>query len=425
MARIDSAYNYFMSTYGDSIGSRYESHKKSELRDTYNKIVKANKDSPLYKIKDTEDMGQFAIDIKEHANSMSISVSNLTSNGEDIESILSKRIASSSDPNTIEAAYVGDEETGSTEEFTIEVDSLAKPQINTGNFLAPQDMNFKPGQYTFDLDIKNHSYEFQFNVNPGEDNLAIQNKIVRLINTSDVGLNAQLITNRIASNAIQVSSKATGIGEDETRLFNISSTISRDELDILGISRVTQEPSNSDFKLNGTEHQSLSNVFTVNKAYELYLKAPTKGEVTIGLKNDTEALTDGVNQMLDSYNGMIDVGLRYTGAHQNRTLFNEISSIARGMTESLAFVGITADENGHLSLDSERLADVINSDDKASAFSTLNELKSAVRSAASKASINPMAYVDKAVVEYKNPGKTLTAPYATSQYSGMMVNYGL
>ena len=72
---------------------------------------------------------------------------------------------------------------------------------------------------------------------------------------------------RIASNAIQVSSKATGIGEDETRLFNISSTISRDELDILGISRVTQEPSNSDFKLNGTEHQSLSNVFTVNKAY--------------------------------------------------------------------------------------------------------------------------------------------------------------
>ena len=33
--------------------------------------------------------------------------------------------------------------------------------------------------------------------------------------------------------------------------------------------------------------------------------------------------------------------------------------------------------------------------------------------------------VDKAVVEYKNPGKTLTAPYATSAYSGMMCNYGL
>ena len=39
MARIDAAYNYFMTTYGDNIGSRYESHKKSELRDTYNKIA--------------------------------------------------------------------------------------------------------------------------------------------------------------------------------------------------------------------------------------------------------------------------------------------------------------------------------------------------------------------------------------------------
>ena len=110
MARIDAAYNYFMTTYGDNIGNRYESHKKSELRDTYNKIVKANKDSPLYKIKDSEDMGQFAIDIKEHANSMALSVSNLSSAGEGISSVLDKRIASSSQPDSVEALYVGDDD---------------------------------------------------------------------------------------------------------------------------------------------------------------------------------------------------------------------------------------------------------------------------------------------------------------------------
>ena len=76
-------------------------------------------------------------------------------------------------------------------------------------------------------------------------------------------------------------------------------------------------------------------------------------------------------------------------------------------------------------LNDQRLSEVINSEDKALAFSTLNELKTAIKSAASKASINPMAYVDKAIVEYKNPGKTLSAPYATSQYSGMMVNHKL
>ena len=424
MARIDAAYNYFMTTYGDNIGSRYESHKKSELRDTYNKIVKANKDSPLYKINATEDMGQFAIDIKEHANSMSLSVSNLSSGGEDISAILDKRIASSSDPDAVEAVYVGDSD-DKAEEFTIEVDSLAKPQINTGNYLPAGGHDFEEGQYSFDLDIRNRSYEFQFNVNPGEDNFAIQNKIVRLLNTSDVGLSAALINNGTGSNAIQITSKSTGLAEDETSLFNISSTISWRELNTLGIQNTTQQPSNSDFKLNGTAHQSLSNTFTVNKAYELVLKSPTDGPVQVGLKNDTEALSDGVNQLLDSYNGMIDVGLKYNGAHQNRTLFNEISSIARNMSESLSEAGITTDNLGHLALDSEKLSDVVNNGDADKAFATLNDLKSSISKAATKASINPMSYVDKTIVEYKNPGKTLAAPYATSAYSGMMVNYGL
>ncbi len=425
MARIDTAYNYFMTTYGDNIGNRYESHKKSELRDTYNRIVKANKDSPLYKIKDTEDMGQFAIDIKEHANSMALSVSNLSSAGEDISSIMDKRIASSSQQDSVDAIYVGDADSDA-EPFTIEVNALATPQVNTGNFLQSDGHDFAEGQYSFDLDIKNHSYEFQFNVNKGETNLNVQTKIVRLLNTSDVGLSASLISDdKTGSKAIQVVSKSTGHDSDEDLLFGISSTISWRELNTLGIDRVTQQPANSSFKLNGTEHQSLSNTFTVNKTFELVLKAPSNGEVNIGLMNDTEALSNGINQLLDSYNGMIDIGLKYNGAHQNRTLFNEISSIARNQAEVLEAVGITADSLGHLSLDKESLAETINNGDSRSAFDTLNELKSSIGKAASKASINPMAYVDKAIVEYKNPGKSLAAPYATSAYSGMMVNYGL
>ena len=425
MARIDAAYNYFMTTYGDNIGNRYESHKKSELRDTYNRIVKANKDSPLYKIKDTEDMGQFAIDIKEHANSMALSVSNLSSAGEDISAVLEKRIASSSDNDSVEALYVGDNDS-SADSFTIEVESLAQPQVNTGNFLLSDGHDFAEGQYSFDLDIRNHSYEFQFNVNKGEDNLTVQNKIVRLLNTSDVGLSANLISNTAAnSKAIQITSKATGLSADESSLFNISSSISWRELNVLGFDNITQQASNSSFKLNGNSHESLSNTFTVNKTFELILKAPSVGPVQIGLMNDTEALSNGINQLLDSYNGMIDVGLKYNGAHQNRTLFNEISSIARNQSESLSQVGINSDSLGHLALDKDALSEVINSNNRDNAFTALNELKDSISRAATKASINPMAYVDKAVVEYKNPGKSLAAPYATSAYSGMMVNYGL
>lgn len=64
MARIDAAYNYLLSTYGKATGSRYDSHKKSELRSLYNNIIKTNKESPLYKITQTGDVKEFAIDIK-------------------------------------------------------------------------------------------------------------------------------------------------------------------------------------------------------------------------------------------------------------------------------------------------------------------------------------------------------------------------
>lgn len=424
MARIDTAYNYFLTTYGKDIGSRYESHKKSELRDTYNKIIKTNKDSPLYRIHDSEEVGQFAIDIKEHANAMALSASSLSGEDDDIAAILNKRIANSTDSSSVEATYIGNEDSN-TDGFTIEVESLAKPQVNIGNFLSADGHSFAEGQYSLDLDVRNHSYEFQFNVNAGENNQIVLNKLSRLINTSDVGLTSDLISDGNGALALQITSKQTGLGEGETSVFNISSTISWRELNTLGIADVTQPASNSSFKLNGEERHSMSNTFTVNQAYELTLKSPTAGSVDVGLMNDTEALSKGVNTLLESYNGMLDIGLKYTGANQGRALVNDISSIALAQAGELADVGISIDSVGHLALDSVQLSQMVNSAERARVFTILNQLKSNISKAASKASINPMAYVDKAIVEYKNPGKTLAAPYATSAYSGMMMNYGL
>lgn len=45
MAKIDSAYAYYASTYANKEVSRYDSHKKSDLRKIYNRIIKTNKES--------------------------------------------------------------------------------------------------------------------------------------------------------------------------------------------------------------------------------------------------------------------------------------------------------------------------------------------------------------------------------------------
>ena len=44
---LNTVYNYYMTSYAPKSSSRYDTHKKSELRSIYNSIVKLNKESHL------------------------------------------------------------------------------------------------------------------------------------------------------------------------------------------------------------------------------------------------------------------------------------------------------------------------------------------------------------------------------------------
>ena len=94
MAAIDSAYQYYLSTYGNSTVSRYDTHKKSQLRDTYNKIVKTNKESPLYKIKNLGEAKKYAIDIKESVGDIQHIAASLQAATRALKKLFPKRLPS-------------------------------------------------------------------------------------------------------------------------------------------------------------------------------------------------------------------------------------------------------------------------------------------------------------------------------------------
>ena len=107
MPFIDNAYHYYLSAYGNSAVSRYDSHKKSELRNVYNNILKINKESPLYKIRNDQNIPKFLIDIKENARQIKNVVSSLSESGEGLESAFQKKVAVSSDEDIVTANYIG------------------------------------------------------------------------------------------------------------------------------------------------------------------------------------------------------------------------------------------------------------------------------------------------------------------------------
>lgn len=427
MSAIDTVYNYYLTTYGKTnASSRYESHKKSELREAYNRMIKENKEEPLYKINMTDDVERFIIDIKESARQTKNVTSYLTGDGDGIEGIFNQKVATSSNEDEVSVTYIGDgENVNGDEKFNLGVKELAKPQIVMGNFLINSKRDFEEGNFSFDLDTPSNSYEFQFDIDGSENNLSIQQKIARLINKSDIGISADVVDNGDGKSALRLQSRQTGLADGEEYLFKIQSGSSWNEIHAMGLDQITIPASNAIFTLNGTEHKALANTFTINNEFEVTLKEVTKEDAVIGFKANIDSIGDSVSRLTDSYNNLIELGKAYGDTNGYNRLSNEVTGIWRTLSAGLNEVGIEEDEDGKLFVDREKLGEVISKGDTENLFKRLDSFKNAMSRESDKISTNPVKYIDKRVVEYKNPGKNFSAPYASSIYAGLMVNEGL
>lgn len=119
------------------------------------------------------------------------------------------------------------------------------------------------------------------------------------------------------------------------------------------------------------------------------------------------AITEGIDNLLGAYNKLYDVGSKYATLHGSHRLSNEISAISNHFSDALAAVGIFSNENGHLKLNPEQFSAAISENDASEHFNTLNQFKNALSREVNRISIDPMRYINKVIVEYKNPGQNL------------------
>lgn len=426
MALIDSAYQYYLSTYRDSAVSRYDTHKKSQLRDVYNRIIKISKESPLYKIKDTGDVAKYAIDIKETTKSLQNVISSLE---DGVEGVFAKHIAQSSDEDIVSAEYIGSHDTDEPDVkgFEIQVRQLASNQVNLGNYLNPDRLDIEPGSYSFDLNTNTRSYEFQYTINDNENNLSVLQKLSKLVNSAGIGLSATVDTNEIGQVALRIASKQTGIAENEDYLFQIipsTGAISARAMNVLGIQHVETEAKSSSFLLNGIEHSSYANTFTVDNHFDITLRGTHAGDefAKIDFKANADAIADNVQKLVTAYNNVIDLAHAHNESRNSSKLIRDMSSVARNYHNELEAIGINVEEDSRLTIDRSLLIDAVTAADAEQTFSLLNEFKDDLNERTTNAFIDPMNYVNKLVVAYKNPGRNFATPYITSIYSGMMLD---
>ncbi len=424
----DTIYNNYLSTYSPSI-TRFDSHKKSELRNTYNSIVKLNKESPWFLPVTSKDSQAYAVNLKENARELRSDIAEL--GGLEEDGLLSGKSAYSSDSSVVEVSFVGDDKnSASIPPFEIEVHSLATAQENKGNPLpSNKPATLTPSTYSFDVGINGMNYEFQFSITEGETNREVQDRLARLINNSGIGLSAGIEEDGEYS-SLNVSSEATGLSAGRDYVFSISddkTSKSKGAVDYLGIGDVTVTPSNAHFSLNGEDREAYSNNFTVAKTFELNLKGISEEgkPVTIGIKTNSETVTDNVTKLVGSYNSFLKaVSTYYESQSRSKVLANEVKSIGTYYSNILGDIGVSIADDGSLDIDAEKLDSAANSAiDIQKTFGGIKDFSNSLLRKSNQVALNPMEYVQRTVVAYKNPGHNFASPYTTSSYSGMMYNF--
>lgn len=432
---ISNVYHYYLSQYAHKSNARYDSHKKSELRNTYNKMQQINKVTPFYKIDISDEAQKYAIDLKEHARDLTNIANDLSE--DEYGSLSFKKSADSSNEDCVSVDFVGDSNCPPTDTFEINIKQIADSQINTGNYLQPNSKFIESGDYSFDLSISDLTYQFEFNIKDSETTNDLQNKISRLINRSNIGIHSEILSDSLGNTAISIESENTGIISNKPTIFSIiqnssSTTDSNDSgsskkqvVDTLGLNRVTQYPTNAIFSVNGEDRVSTSNYFTINNAFEVQLKKVTDSKpVTISLSNDNNDIVNSIEELVASYNNLISV----TNSDQNHMfsgnekLRNAFTHLTQSNTSSLAESGLLIADDGSISVNSDSISEIVSNGCLLDALNNIKQFKNSIQDKAEIICLNPMDYVNNKIVAYKNPIKSFSDPYNTSMYSGMMFN---
>ena len=129
---ISTVYNHFLTTYApQGTNTKYDTHKKSELRGLYNSIVKMNKEAPLFLLDTSPATQEFAVGLKENARSLKNVISSLSMDDSDNMPLKKKDKSAEDDSKVSNYKDVGDESAKSADKT--DTDKSAKSTDKTGS----------------------------------------------------------------------------------------------------------------------------------------------------------------------------------------------------------------------------------------------------------------------------------------------------
>lgn len=421
-----SVYNNLIQGHVIMHQTRFDTHKRSELKDIYQRIRKMNVNQPFYKVDFDEKTQEYTLGVKDMALELSSALKELGT--EEPSNIFEKKALISDEPECVTVEMLDGSDVTGTEPLNIEVKSLSEPQVNLGDFLQPGDVNLSEGQYNFTVSIEDSYYSFQFNVLGGSTNKELQTKLSDFINKTKVGLSARVVSER-GLTAIELTGKSAGTKNTDGISFTFEDTKKPDNAFYgvarhFGLDNVKTPATNTRFTVNGEEIETSEREYVLNNGIKLDFHKITDRPAVVALVVDDAPVVEKVSGFVDKLNSFIDyVRTGATERRSSKKLLYEMNSVLERYKGQFAENGMNVNSEGRLEMDNAKMLVAIRNGSMEQFFGKDSNVAAGLIRRFSEVTINPMDYIDKTVVTYPNTAvKQPFSPYVSSVYSGLMYN---
>jgi flagellar hook-associated protein 2 len=280
---------------------------------------------------------------------------NLSNSAKAIKEVFNERTAVSEDATKVTASAEKGAINNST--YTLEVNQLAKAQINTGNTLDKRQVSaVNIGTNTISLKIGNAEKDINFTATAGDTNEVVLNKMMKAINDGKTGVTAAVV-NHTDGIKLQLTSNNTG----ENSKFTITDKVGNATAST-GLNIVTTTAVNAEYKINNIVYTSESNNVTTDRGkVTLNLKNIASDAVKVRVKSDNSKISESISNFVTDYNTLVN------DAKLNSITSNSIKGMAANMKKhkaNLEKVGITLNDDNTLSIDKNKLAQTVETNNK-------------------------------------------------------------
>lgn len=419
------AYHHYLDSYQNKHTSRYDTHSVKDLKKRYREIQLKSCYAPCYLTEPTFDDVKAACLLKESAHDFAASISSLHAPADSL--LFSQKNVYSSSPALVSAQYQPYTALSVPSVFELQVDCFATPQIQTGSFLpANQEILMAPGNYSFDITTAKLHYELQFTIQEHDTHEHLQRKIMRLVNQSNIGIEAELLE-KDSLTALQFTSSSVGAPLHLLYHYEITeegTSQNTGVVNYLGLNRTIYPAQNAKYSVNGTCFSSYANSFQVFESYQLTLH-PENGTdllgtpVEIGLYADTASLSKNINTFVNSYNTFLKKLAQYSPSQKtteaiHKPFYNQL----RMHRKELENLGITLDSASTLHF--AEPTQWSTSSPLSIPIAPLQSVGSHMLQQLETISLDPLSYFGRRICTYSNFEADFINPYVTSSYSGLI-----